>query len=184
VHAEAFAAMSSGHVFVGGLACETAGDEAAAVGAGVERWEPGQARGTVDMLPGMDVGPRYDAITVNSLVAVSPTEVYAAVERVQSAEGSLRTAQLFRFDGAAWSTVPTGIPKGVAVLWLGSEGTLWAADLDGQLWKRARDLSWLGQGFPRALRAGRATSIWQRAENDVWAVVQTRERSFVVHARV
>jgi hypothetical protein len=182
LRAEAFGALPSGHVFVGGMVCETLDDDATVIGAAVERWQPGDKRGTIDMLPGMEVGAQHDAISVDSLVARSPTEVYVAAERVRNVEGSPRASQLLRFDGKDWSTVPTSIPGGAARVWLGHGGTLWATDGDGQPWKRTSEGRWARQELRPALPGGRTTSIWQRGEGDVWAVVQTRDRSFVVHS--
>ena len=179
VRAEVFTALPSGHVFVGGMVCETAADDATAGGAGVERWQPGDTRGTIDMLPGMEVGPGHDAISVNALVARSPTEVYAAVERVRNVEGSPRDSRLVRFDGKEWSVVPTPLPGGVTGVWLGE--ALWAADGEGQPWKLTIHDRWVRQELRPPMPGARTTSIWHPGGDYVVAVVSWQGRSYVMY---
>jgi hypothetical protein len=132
--------LPSGHMFAVGRECKTGKAIA-------ERWQPGKARGEVDVIDGVSGAPI-------AVAAASPDEAYALFP-----EGFLAT-----WDGKAWKSekAPFGAGKSV---WVSGDGVAWGLG-EGGLYKHPKGGAWT------KVDTGSApiTSAWAKDEKTIWAV--------------
>jgi hypothetical protein len=152
--AVSLAGLASGEVYAVGHECEPLGHGAPIV----ERWDPKQARGTVEALPAPERGGQP---APRGIVARSPGEVL-----VYGSVGVPASPYLARFDGKGWSL--DAAPFGAAVDTLGAaaDGTLWAS-AGGAFWKKG-GAAWEPVALPPGLVAQAA---WPQG-NDVWVAAR------------
>jgi hypothetical protein len=151
------AGLPSGELYAVGYECHPLGHGEPIV----ERWEPKQARGTVDAMPRPESGSQP---TPRGILARSPGEVF-----VYGGEGVPAAPYLAHFDGKAWRVDPPPFGAGIDTLAAADDGTLWAA-AGGAVWKKA-GAAWEKAQLPVGLAA---QAVWPRG-GDVWIAARQTE---------
>src|SRR4051794_36378694 len=133
------------------------------------------------------LGPdaRFQDEVLNAVADMSPSDVWA-VGRVKQSGYAGGTPLILHWDGSSWQTIPppsgvTGEPRAVSS---DGAGGAWVVGDDGHghpIALRCSLVACAPVSLPQSGTVGRLRGIKAFAENDVWAVGESDNRTLVVH---
>jgi len=189
IRSEVATAVAPGEVMVaGGQVCDVVSasgqKDTVHFGLGVERFTAGEPQGRLMLLDDLPELPPGAVWEVTALVPVAPGEVLLAARSVVDATHT--RSYLARWDGTTFRSIPLPIAGGIRRLWVESAETLWATDLEGQLWRGHAEswqrIAWL----PPEPRDTEITRVWVPSPTDVWVLTRrlSQSKSAVFHGRL
>ncbi len=154
--------LVTGEVFALGRSCKGAKPA-------LTRWAPGEAKGVLHVLPGVDWDTVFD-LDLGPVVARAPNDVY--VSATYKRAGDAAKPYVVHHDGVMFQVVaiPTG-RAAVTSLALEPDGALWismtdgihaerAIDREGEIWGRSAEGRWKQAVLPKPPGAAEASERW------------------------